>query len=280
MNDIRKEDKRERLLKVKHDFLREIEYKVVETRDELEDAFALVHKEYLNRGYVRSDSAKLRLSIYSALPQTTTFVAKKNERVVATVTLIIDSTLGLPMNSIYKEELDSLRRQGRRIAEVSMLASDTELLGKDVSLMLNSRKLFMIFSLFKILFDYAREIAEIQDLCIAVNPKHDLTYKFLFFEKLGDLKEYKSVEGSPAVAKRLDLTTVEEKCKGRSGLCKMFIVNQTEVEKLTRKLVMNPSDLLYFFKRKTDILEKTATEDIDYLKKCYPSYDFNLILSQ
>lgn len=244
-------------------------YRVARTRQELEGAFSLVYKEYLRRGYIpRGYKSKLRISLYNALPTTTTFVAKHNKKVVAAVTLIPDSPLGLPMDKIYKEELDILRKDGCKIAEVSQLAIDTDLFGKGFFSMFNFNKLMFIFKLFKVLFDYATDIDKLSDLCIAVNPKHQYLYKFLYFEQIGGLKYYGTVNRAPAIAFRLKLTGVEERVTKR-GLYKIFIADKFDSRSLEGKFKLSSKDLEYFFVKKSDIFEKATKEQLEYIRSCY-----------
>ncbi len=102
--------------------LRSVSYRVVETPEELKAATHLVYREYLTRGYVKPNPAELKLSIFHALPETPTFIARHPQLgIIGTIATIQDSPLGLPMDEAYKPELDTLRRQGCRLAEVSML---------------------------------------------------------------------------------------------------------------------------------------------------------------
>ena len=83
-------------------------YQITKKRNELEQGFSLVYKEYVKRRYIpKHYKSKIRLSLYNALPSTTTFVAKKGKKVIATATLIPDSPMGLPMDKIYKKECDA-----------------------------------------------------------------------------------------------------------------------------------------------------------------------------
>jgi len=67
-------------------------YRVARTREEIEGVLSLVYKEYQRKGYIpKGYKSKLRISIYNALPLTTTFVAKEGSKVLAGVTLIPDS---------------------------------------------------------------------------------------------------------------------------------------------------------------------------------------------
>lgn len=251
-----------------------IEYRVARSREELETAYFLVYKEYLKRGYVKESDSKLKFSLFNALPQTTTFVSALENEIFCTATLIPDSPLGLPMDEIYHQELIQLRRQNKKLCEISMLASDTDLFGEGISVMLNSKKMFIIFYLFKVILDYAKQYLKFDCICITINPKHKLTYDFLLFKDLGELKIYNSANGAPAIAKYLDLNTVEEQCKNsnREGLFRMFLQKQTPPDKFMNKFMFSGEDLKYFFVEKADVFKNAAIAQLDYIKQCYPAY--------
>ena len=162
-----------------------ITYHIARHREDLEKSFNLVFREYVSRGYIpRHYKSNIRVSPYNALPSTTTFVVKKGNKVIATVTLIPDSAMGLPMDKIYSKECDALRKKGRRISEVSQLSIDSRIFPKGWFSMFNFNKLIFVFRLFKLVFDYARHVVGLDELCIAVNPRHQYLYKFLFFEAI------------------------------------------------------------------------------------------------
>ncbi len=263
-------------------FLKSITFRVVQTRDELIAAARLVHHEYAKRGYVTPDnsSSEIKLSLFNALPQTTTFIALFEDEIIGTVTLIPDSPLGVPMDSIYRDELDGLRRQGRRLAEVSMLAVRTDLFGRGVFLMLNSKKLFLVFNLFKLMFDYTRFLTSITTLCIAVHPKHDLLYRFLFFHDLAGERVYPGANRNPAIAKILDLHLAVEECRAANklGIYRLFVEKRSKPEQLAQKMLLTPNDLQYLFTEKTRLFPQSSAEQIRHLQQCYPSYQFQEIL--
>jgi len=68
-------------------FIENVDYRVARNRQELEAAYGLVYKEYLKRGYIKPDGERIKLSIFNALPQTTTFVAILDRQIVATATV-------------------------------------------------------------------------------------------------------------------------------------------------------------------------------------------------
>lgn len=251
-------------------------YRVARTKEELIQAFSLVYKEYTKRGFIPNYyKSKMRLSLYNALPSTTTFVAKKGRKVVATVTLIPDSPLGIPMDKIYKEEVDTLRRKGRRVAEVSQLSIDSMLFPRGWFSMFNFTKLIFVFRLFKLVLDYSLYIDRLDELCIAVNPKHQYLYKFLYFEELagGEVKYYGSVNKAPAIAKHLSLNLAETKARQRKGLYNIFFGQPTDQRLFKNKFKFSLSDLDYFFVQKSDIFEKAAPAQIKYIKSCYPGME-------
>lgn len=177
-----------------------LEFRMAGDTDAFDGAFRLVHDQYVWRGYMAPHQSGWRLSLHNALPSTKVFVAKAGARLIGTLTLIQDSPIGLPMEEIYQEELKGLRDQGRHMAEVSALAIDPTLRASGVAILMRLVRMLVL---------YAAEFGRLDDLCIAVNPRHVEFYrKFLHFRPFGQLKHYRKVNGAPAIALRLDLGLV------------------------------------------------------------------------
>src|SRR5688572_9313910 len=95
-----------------------LEFRPVANLDELRQAARLVYNKYMNLGYIQPSQTEIRMTIFQALPTTKTFVAVTAAgNVIATLTIIQDSALGLPMDKLYPEQLEGLRRQGKRLFE-------------------------------------------------------------------------------------------------------------------------------------------------------------------
>ncbi len=263
------------------DFVDEIDYRVARTKQEIEKAYSLVYREYLKRNYTDVIESGLRISIYNSLPQTTTFMGIYRDEALITATIVPDSYLGIPMDKIYRQELTRFRDNDKKICEISMLASNTDLFKANVSLMANSKKLFFVFLLFKLMFDYVRDVLKFDYICITINPKHKLTYDFLLFKDLGSIKTYDTANGAPAIAKYLDLTSAEEQCKDdkKAGIYKMFFSRKTDSSKFSNIFGFSLEDLRYFFVEKTNTFESAARDQLEYVKTCYPSYDFSQIIA-
>ena len=178
----------------------------------IEDYFAalkLVQDAYIEEGYVNADeeSCQYRILENHFFEKTAVFIGKKNENLVFTVSLFPDSPYGLPMDPIYKKELDHLRNQGRRIGEVGCLATHPEFRDGSQNILMHGNK---------IMLKYAMEYLKLDDLVITVHPKHALMYKeVLMFDEIGEgeIKPHPKVNSNPAIALRLNLHEAEAKCK-------------------------------------------------------------------
>jgi len=232
------------------------------SRDELQRAFHLVYGSYFQRGYIAADPSEVRLSLFNAFPSTVTFVSLLDGDLIATVTLVPDTPVGLPMDDIYHEEVQALRQQGRHLAEVTMLADRRRRL---------RRSLPMLLQMMKSIFDYATLVLKADDLCITINPRHETYYeRLLLFEPLGGMKTYPSVRNNPALAKRLDLNTARSRCEGIPDLIEHFFTNRTPRDRLTSGYRMACEDLQCFFAELTELFKTAPPKTLRCLRDAYP----------
>lgn len=179
---------------------RDVEVKVASGVPEWEAAFRLVRENYLESGYETPSPKLFRFTPYHALPDTTVFVAKCEGRVVATFTLVPDTRpLGLPLESLYQEEVDGLRRKGRRLGEVTSLAAAD----------LTQREFVQVFmTLIRLMKQY--HLSQGGDTwVITVNPRHRAFYcKSLGYTSLGPCRTYEAVGGHPAEAYWVDVPRI------------------------------------------------------------------------
>lgn len=254
------------------------QFKIAQRKDEFEGACRLVHDQYVQKGYMERRKSGMRLSLFHAFPETTTFIGKKNNLLAYTLTLFQDSALGLPMDSIYKKELDSLRAQGRKIAEVGALAAHTDIQNEDQTVLMHGNK---------IMHTYSRDYLGVDDLVIAINPKHQWLYEHvLLFEKIGDLTHYDYVKKAPAVAYRLNLRSAEANYRAayegntpEKNLHDFFFKKQSPcIEFPDGNEVLyfwDREKIRYFFEEKTTLLYKADKKTREYLQRQY-SYKIGL----
>ncbi len=175
--------------------------KIAETLDEYQQAFRLVHDAYANLKYIKpSKDFPYYYTPFSILPNTCIFIFKSGSSVIATLTQIHDTPEhGLPMDKIYKHEIDSLRNKGRTVVELSAFVTAKRYRMRNI-----------MISLCKTMFEYSKA-NNISDICIMVNPKHVSFYTRIFlFMPFGPERYYESV-GAPAVALRVNMDNIEER---------------------------------------------------------------------
>jgi len=253
-------------------FAESLDFGLATDCDALEQAFRLQHDQYVSQGYMDPDSTGLRLNIHNALPSTRVFVAKADRRVVGTMTLIVDSQLGLPMDQIYADNLGTLRGERHQLTEASGLALDPECRRSGVAVLMRLIRLITL---------YAAEVLRSSDICIAVNPRHATFYrKALYFQNFGAMKQYAKVNGAPAVGLRLDCdllrSFVRDQREGRPVASQVygFLYRKVEVDRALSRLmrdrtrVFQPEHFSYFFSEH-EAWTTAAPEDKAFLMESY-----------
>jgi len=168
-----------------------VTYKVADSREEREAAMRLVYDSYVKAGLIARNRYGMRVTPYHLLPLTDIFVALKDRQVAYTVTLITDDGDGVPLDSIFPNELNAVRHEGISFAEVSCLA------GREG---LDRRSGYEMFlNLIALTFQYSRH-NDIDRLLLAVHPRHARFYERIFgCEVCGATKSYAAVCDHPAV---------------------------------------------------------------------------------
>jgi hypothetical protein len=185
-------------VRVNEEGIENIIFKIAETKEKLESAYRLTYEMYVKNGYMSPSPTTLRFNFFNAMPYTQTFIGESGSDTIMTITLFPDSPLGIPMDCLYKNEVDKLRQEGRYVAEVGGLISTV-----------NCQNSLM--HLIKALYTYADKYLKVDDLVATVHPKHSNFHEIILcFEKIGAIKSYSYVNGNPAVALRLDLHKYRE----------------------------------------------------------------------
>ena len=174
-----------------------LQLKIAETQEELEACFKVLHDAYVDSGFMKPDPSGMRVTIYHALPTTTTLCAKFDGEVVGTISLVRESALGVPLQRIF--DLNAVREKEGNIAEVSALAVHRNFRRTGGSI---------LFPLMKFMYEYCTTFFDTRHLVIAVNPSHIEMYEsLLFFKRLSAtmVENYDFVNGAPAIGATLDL---------------------------------------------------------------------------
>lgn len=133
--------------------------RVADTEDGRNRASMLVNKMYAWRGYAGSH----RIEDH---PNRITLSASDHGAVIGTVTLGIDSPVGILADEVFQDHIDVFRARGARVCEISKLAFDPTVRSK-----------MALGSLFHILYIYAHHLHKCTDAFIEVNPRHRRYYE-------------------------------------------------------------------------------------------------------
>lgn len=243
--------------------------KIADTQEELEACFTLLHDAYVGSGFMTPDPSGMRVTIYHALPTTTTLCAKFDGQVVGTLSLIRESVLGFPLQRIF--DLTTVRAKQGNIAEVSALAIHRKFRRTGGSI---------LFPLMKFMYEYCTTFFDTRHLVIAVNPRHIEMYEsLLFFRRLTQkvVENYDFVNGAPAVGATLDLRAAQEifrKYYGDKPPKRNLYTFFTQVKLPNIRLpqrrfyttndpVLTPELLDHFFNRRTNVFAELSDR-----KKC------------
>jgi hypothetical protein len=178
----------------------DVQYRIACTREEREAAFRLVYNSYLRAGLGENNPHKMRVTPYHLLESTQVFIAVYGHRIIFTMSLVKDGELGLPMDSVYREEVDRLRSRGLRLGEVTCLADCQR----------HVREFFPIFlCTSRLMAQYAR-YRGLDAIMAAVHPKHARFYRrYMDFRVFGQEKTYPTVRNHPALALWLEFDRVD-----------------------------------------------------------------------
>ncbi len=182
----------------------EIEYKIAETHDEMDQAFRLIQDSYLASNLTSDETNLYRLNKFNLLPTTTVFIAKYKGKVIATVSQIMDTSLGLPIDSFT--DVSFLRKKGERVSEISGLAIAKEW---------RSRSNGVFFPLTSYAVMYCKTILGV-DYAVMVtraSVRHFYTAIYGFKSIDSKSKKYNVVNGKNSFAQFLNLNTLGEDLK-------------------------------------------------------------------
>lgn len=261
-----------------------LELKVAETREELEDCFRILHDAYVASGFMKPSPSGLRVTMYHALPTTTTLCAKYDGRVVGTMSMIREGVFGFPLQSVF--DLSDVRAKQGQIAEISALAVHPDFRKTGGAI---------LFPLMKFMYEYCTEYFDTRHLVIAVNPdKIELYESLLFFERLQEnvVDKYDFANGAPAVGATLDLPLAKElfrrvygKRKERKNLYSYFVQLRMPHIKLPKRRyfttndpVLTPAILDHFFNHRSKVFDELDDRRKALLWSIYDQPEFRAVL--
>lgn len=173
--------------------------RLTDTAEGRNSASMLISKMYAWRGYAGTHQL-------SDDPNRITLTAADQGETVGTLTIGIDSPIGLAADQIFKAELDAHRERGARLCEFTKFAFDT-----------NVRSKTALANLFHLAVIYARDINHCTDIMIEVNPRHRRFYEHMLgFVRETDVRTNPRVN-APAYLLRVSIDYVTDQINRHGG---------------------------------------------------------------
>ncbi len=170
---------------------KELSATIARSSEELRAVATLVEARYAERGYrlsARDDARRPGIALMAAA----------GDAIVGTLTLRLDGPHGLAADESYGEAIDTVRHAGGDVCELTRLALTR---GAD------SRS--VLSALFGLAYAVGRQLREVTDVFVEVNPRHVAFYRKLFGFVVAAGQRVCPRVLAPAVLLRLELERLE-----------------------------------------------------------------------
>ena len=170
---------------------------------DFESAFQIIHSSYAQRGFILPNRAGMWMNQHHLLADSRVFLVKKAKQVRATLTLVEDGPLGLPMETLFRQVVRQCREENGSIAEATCLAR---------ILPSSSDGPKIVDHLMGVVAQAAQR-SEINQILITVHPRHAKYYiRLAGFRPLGPPLPYTAVRGHLAIPLALHLPSLKKVC--------------------------------------------------------------------
>jgi hypothetical protein len=256
-----------------------ITFKLASTRKEYEQAFSIVYERYNELTYIDECNSELSFSKIHLLPVTSILVVKEHDEVIAVMSIVLDSGLGLPLESGW--DISKERASSHRIAEVGSLVISSKVEKRLKGL------IFLPLSAF--MYRVCVDLLGIDKIIIATSKKASIFYKaILLFKSLGEGK-YSRVKGRESECQFLDFKKAHTKYKKVYGNKKAkknfynFMVNhyfkEFELPDQSMSSLLNRGlsieDINYFLEKKSGLFSDLSKIEKLYISSNYKNFTFS-----
>ncbi len=197
-----------------------LSFQVAERLDDVLAAWELVYHAYRRISLVDANEQELHTVPQAVGEHSTVIIGSLDRQVVSTLTMIHDSIRGLPLDCVYREQLDTLRGAGKRLMEVGLFADRREQM---------TRSLPAVLEMMRYVF-WRSQFSEHHDIVAGVHPHHAAFYqKYFGFEIAGPETVHPTVKDHAVVFLHLDLRAQLQ----RSPLCRglaMYVADPLSAE--------------------------------------------------
>ena len=190
-----------------------LNYFVAQTLDDVIEAWRVVYAAYERDGLIQPNPYSLHTNPQAIGRNTMVVTACIGPVPVGTISAYADGPGGLPLDTVYKDQLDSLRGAGRRLMEVGLFADRREHLNRSAEGLFELMRYAFFFALYH----------PADDIVIGVHPRHAAFYeRFLGCERIGPVTTYPIVRDRMVVLLRLNLRNARQHDPLPKGLAYFF----------------------------------------------------------
>lgn len=191
-------------------------FEIATNYEQVETAWSLVYRAYLRAGLIRPNKHKLHTVSQTIQKNTAVIFGSIGGMTVSTLSAYTDCETGLPLDTVYEDELKQMRDEGRRLAEFGLFADRREHLFRSIEALLELIRHATYFGL----------ACNATDGVIGVHPHHANFYtRLLGFDQVGPVKTYATVKDNPVVLLRIDWAKATAQQKLPRGL--RYLANNT-----------------------------------------------------
>src|SRR6185436_1846539 len=97
--------------------------KVATTLDEIIEGWRLVYHQYVATMLIDVNPFSIFTFPEYIGRNAAVILGKQNDNSICTISAVLDSRKGLPLDSYFKKELDEMRKQKKKLMEIGLLAS-------------------------------------------------------------------------------------------------------------------------------------------------------------
>jgi len=178
-----------------------LNYYVARTLEDVLEAWQLVYMAYRRAELIDTNPFELHTIPQAIGPQTVVITGCLGPMAGTTLSAYTDNPAGLPLDSVYPEEIGALRKQGRKVMEVGLFGDRRDHLVRSSE---------GLFDLMRFAFYYGVHM-NCDDAIIGIHPRHAPFYqRFFALEQIGTPRSYATVKNNPVVLLRLDFRAKRE----------------------------------------------------------------------
>jgi len=173
-----------------------LNYRPAANAEEVCDAWALVYEAYVRTGLIDPNPHSLHTYPQILDSEYVVIIGQIDSLTVSTLSAYVGDAPGsLPLESIFANEIDEFRQQGKRLLELGLFADRRQHIFRSFDALLELMRFTTYFGICQ----------GCSDAVIGVHPDHVGFYeRILGFEAHGTVKPHPGVRGHPAVLMQMD----------------------------------------------------------------------------